>query len=158
MPTSPPPQKEETFHIARSRLIDAFARIETRLVKLLDLADRPIKNDTVATKLKTLRDAATPESLVKLTESLDQLAPLFTIRADLVHSAMTLVDEDGERFASFRNARESVNKAQKSTQITFKTLKAFADDLDRIAVALDAMKFTPPASPPPPLPGAATDP
>ena len=158
MAEQPPPQKEDTFHQARSKLVDAFARIEAKVIKSLDRAGRPIKGDTVATKLRALRDAATDTSLAAVSDSLDRLASLISVRADLVHGAMVLIDIDGERFANFRNARESVNKAQKATQISYKNLKSFADELEQISLALDRLKFNPPSSPLPPSPGAATDP
>lgn len=136
-------QKEDTFHQARSRLVDAFAKLESRLVRSLNRAGKPIKGDTVATKLKTLREAATDASISASGISFDRLGALISIRADLVHGEMILVDVDGERFASFRNARESIEMAQRATFISYNHLKVLAEQLDANSSVLDDLKFTP---------------
>jgi hypothetical protein len=135
-------QKEDTFHQARSRLVDAFARLETRVIKSLNRAGKPVKGDTVATKLKTLRDAATDASISASGISFDQLGTLISKRADIVHGEMILVDVDGERLASFRNARESIEIVQRASQISYNNLKTLAEQLDAHSSALDNLKFT----------------
>lgn len=145
MTNKAPHQNEDTFHRARSRLIDAFAKLEAKLVSLLERAGRPIKGDTVASKLKTIRDSATPASIERVVPELDRLGVLIPVRADIVHGTMVLIDIDGERFANFRNARESVNRAQRATQISYRNLKAFTEELDQITSALDQLKFNPPS-------------
>ena len=158
MSKQPPPQKPDTFHQARSRLIDAYAKFETKLIKTLHRAGKPIKGDTVATKLRTVRDAATENSLAAVAGSLDELVKLIALRADIVHSEMVLQDIDGERFACFRNARESVNDVQKTIRIAYKYLKSSAGEIDKLSSALDELKFIPASSPPLPSPGAAGGP
>jgi hypothetical protein len=128
MSTPPPPQNEETFHKARSRLIDSYARLEERVAKALDAAGMPIKGDTLASKLKTLR--ALPE---KSKTELDRLSELVQFRADLVHSPMVLIDRDGERSASFRNARHAASEVQPTLQVSYRGLKDLADEIDRLS-------------------------
>ncbi|MBA4161854.1 MAG: hypothetical protein C0515_07205 [Novosphingobium sp.] len=118
MTKQPPPQQEDTFHQARSRLVDAYARLEARLAGSLVRAERPVKGDTVASKLKTLRDAATTQSVEKTADALERHSALVQIRADLVQGVMHPIDIDGERSATFRNAREAVNTVQQTSLIS----------------------------------------
>lgn len=143
MTNSPSHQSEDTFHKARSKLIDAFARLEVKLVKALMRANRPIRGDTLASKLKTIREATTPESLSESSEQLEKLAALLPFRADIVHGAMVLVDCDGERFANFRNAREAVQSVQRPSQISYKSLLALTNELSELTSQLDKLKFSP---------------
>lgn len=122
-----PPQNEDTFHKARSRLIDAFAQLEARVVVALRAAEKPIKGDTLATKLKTLSGIPNLPSDKK--DALDNLLQLIGFRADLVHGAMVLVDIDDERFASFRNARLACEDVQSAALVSYSTLKKMADQI-----------------------------
>jgi len=158
MTKSPPPQNEDTFHRARSRFIDSFAKLECRTVLALKKAGWPIKRDTLGSKLKTIREATKSGVSDEITPVLERISQLNDVRADIVHGVMLLVDIDGVRFASFRNAADAINEVQRPAHISYKDLKKFADELDCMAEKIATLSLTPPFSPPPPLPAAAGGP
>lgn len=155
MTRNPPPQNEDTFHKARSRLIDSFARLENRTVIALKQAGWPIKRDTLASKLKTVREAAKTLASTEVDQMLERIAQLNQLIADIVHGIMTLVDVDGMRFASFRNAADAINEVQRPSQIAYQDLKKFSEELDRLSESIAALRLNPPSWPPPPSLGAA---
>lgn len=99
----------DEFHSARSKFLDAFAVLETHVVRLL------IKNGlepsclSLGFKIEALRKAKPGPQYAKAAKAaveavLDGLSDLLKIRADIVHAELIVVTIDGERRAMFRNA------------------------------------------------------
>lgn len=63
-------------------------------------------------------------------------------RANIVHGEMILVDIDGQRFAIFRNARESANNSQTAALHSYKAICDLAAKVDRASDALVSFKVT----------------
>ncbi|KPL67624.1 hypothetical protein SZ64_05555 [Erythrobacter sp. SG61-1L] len=132
MKKNPPLQNTDTFHKVRSRLIDAFAKLEQRVALALHSAGKPVKGDTLGAKLTTLK--AQPGHVEA---NYDRLAELVKFRADLVHGVMTFVDKDGERFACFRNARNVILQVQPASLVNYRSLKEMAEEIERLSSAFD---------------------
>jgi hypothetical protein len=97
----------DQVHIWRSKFLDYSARCETRL-RLLHHLQSPSNEAFLQIKSLALAVKAAKQNSTKLAEAIDELLPLIELRAELAHSAVTLLNVNTQQTAVFVNA---ANKA-----------------------------------------------
>lgn len=131
----------EMLHQARSEFLDAFARVEEAVVRLLARNALPSGNDLLKQKIDRFRASkASPqlsrESKRKAQQLLDKLEPLAEIRADIVHARLRVIGWDGEVRAAFLNARRLCDRAPLVRVLTRQEFSDLAKELGKLAKEL----------------------
>ena len=156
--------KADALHVARSKMLDEFAKIEEAVVGLMLRAKCTIKADHLSQKIQVLRATKpTPQysraKRAQVLPLLDQLEPLLALRNDIVHSAMRIANIDGDPHASFRNVRTATEPTGLARLITLDQFETVRRDVHRFAIELlSPIPPNPASSPPPPSPDATADP
>ena len=162
LPTASKPNGE-SFHLQRSKCVDAFALAEASVQALLNGAKLKCTTEPFKQKIGMVKKLpANPQYSKARKLEVDNLASelesLLALRADIVHSPMQIALIDGTAFACFVNAKEAGENAPFARLLGYNALKAVARQVLQIANKLAETKINPASSPPPPSPGAAGDP
>ena len=153
---------EQAFHVERSKLLDAFARLESAVVTFIHLngGDVGCPTKPLGQKLELLAKLKAGPKLSKVRKSEIEAAiklfvPHLSVRADIVHSALHVVSLE-ENVAVYRNATEANSQYPSARTLTLDQHRKLAHEAEKLATEL-AKKPNPPL-PPQPSPGAATGP
>lgn len=161
---------EAEFALARSRCIDAFARLELRVGLATKRLDMTINRDCLGRRVAALSKAKpcsvlSKANAAKLKEWIDDTEKLLGQRASLVHSEMTIGIFAGELRAGFENCFDIVDDSPMAMLTTLNRLHELAKNVDVLTTRLvELVAGLPPlakASPnpvAPPYPRSATDP
>jgi hypothetical protein len=133
MPGKPPPPSADSFHRERSKLLDGFARVEAALVRVIVRSGGKAKRDTLAGKIKAFREQRASTISEEMNSHLNRIQELNSLRTDIVHSTIGLIDQDGERFAVFSNASAAADRVQPATRLTYQAMREIADELAKAA-------------------------
>lgn len=155
---------EEAFHVARSRVVDAFGEVEREIVALLQRADAKVLKAPLSQKFAAVRKIEpSPHYARKRRDTvhgaLDKLTPLLVRRAEIAHSAMQIVRIIGEQEvrAAFHNPAAQPERGECVLLYRVQDLIDLARDVRALARDL-AGEPNPASSPPRPSPGAAGGP
>ena len=159
---SPPAQRtEEAFHVARSRVVDAFGDVEREIVALLQRADAKVLKAPLSQKLAAVRKIEPSPRYARkrrdaVHEALDKLTPLLVRRAEIAHSMMQIVRIIGEQEmrAGFRNPAAQPERGECMLLYRVQDLNDLARDVRALARELGG-EVTPASSPPQPSPAGA---
>jgi hypothetical protein len=131
---------EATFHVARSRLVDAFGEVEREIAKLLQSADAKLLTAPLGQKIASVRKIEPNPRYSKkrrddVHQALDKLMPLLARRAEIAHSAMQIVRILGEREerAGFRNPATQPERGESVLLYRAQDLVDLASDVRNIA-------------------------
>jgi hypothetical protein len=164
--TAMPPasHRTEAFHLARSRVIDAFGELELEIVALLRGAEAKVLKAPLSQKIAATRKIEpSPRYSKKRREAvhlaLDKLTPFLARRAEIAHSAMQFVRIIGEadERAGFSNPADQPERGERIVLYRVQDLIDLANDVRAIAREL-AGPISPASSLPRPLPAAAGGP
>ena len=133
MPGKPPPPNLDSFHRERSKLLDAFACVEAQLVRAIVRGGGKAKRDTLASKIKTFREQRAGNISDEVAGAVDRLQELNSLRTDIVHSQLGLIDHDDERYAEFSNAGAAAERIQPATRLTYQSIREIANELTKAA-------------------------
>lgn len=134
--TAPPRPKIDTFHRERSRLVDGFAKVEAILVRGITPAGQTGKSGTLATRIKAFR-AQFPRLDSEAEKCLEDLAASNSVRTDIVHGVLSLVDESEKRYAVFSNARDAAKDVQAASRLDLASMKRLSEKLEQCTKALE---------------------
>ena len=154
---------KDQFHIERSRFLDAFADVEQATIRLCArLAIKPGVL-TFGQRIEELRKIKANPQLSKprvaeIVGMAERLGKLNELRADIVHSHMRVAPIDGQTQACFINSRNCGQEFQSARLLTLEQFGKLITELANSALQVAKLGPNPPASPPPPSPGGATDP
>ena len=153
---------EQVFHIERSKLLDAFARLESAVVAFIHLngGDVGCPTKPLGQKLELLAKLKADPRLSKARKSeieaaIKLFAPHLSVRADIVHSALNVISLE-ESVAIYRNATEANSQYPSARMLTLEQHRKLA--LEAAKLTTELTKKPNPPSPPQPSPGAATGP
>lgn len=99
---------EDDFHISRSRYLNAIAKIEEQIVRLMQISELKVEKIGLGLNLRSLKTVKASPRLSKnhvaqLTGIVDEIALILEERADIVHGQLRIVKLDGQPYALFRN-------------------------------------------------------
>ncbi|MDF8334051.1 hypothetical protein [Novosphingobium cyanobacteriorum] len=145
------PQPDLLFHLYRSQCIDAFARSEAAIAAFLSRHNLFKQTEQCGQRLKKVRSIpASPRyskaSRVEMHLAIDEYEKLQSIRNDLVHAEMKLLQGSGA-VACFTNPREQGGFGLMARLLTQSEIKALAGTALEIAVRIETA-----ARPPQPKP------
>ena len=152
----------DAFSIRRSEFIDAFARVEANMSRIIAANDLQFDPKVpFGNKLKSLGQLKASNRLSK--KAIDRfaslpadIATLTRIRNDLGHGLMTLIYRNNEAVAAFHNAADY---AVDFPQFTLLSVEDFNTGRKRLLhIANELKQLANPPSPPQPSPGATTGP
>jgi hypothetical protein len=152
----------DAFSIRRSDFLDAFARLEANISRIIVASDPQFDpRIPFGNKLKLLGQLKASNLLSK--KAIDRfaslpgdIATLTRIRNDLGHGLMSLIYRNSEAVAAFQNAADF---AVDFPQFTLLSVDDFNIGRKRLLqFANELKKLTNPPSPPQPSPAAATGP
>ena len=125
--------KKQDLQIARSDLLDSFARAEAAIVILEE--KRGLKQNTASLGLKIgrLRKLADKDELGLDIVVLDQLTILNEIRTEIVHRPMNVVQLHGEAQALFVGGVEECQLPPTARVVTLRQFKTMATDLKNLS-------------------------
>ena len=150
--------------IVRNDFLDAFADLESAVVRVLRSCGVPAKGEPLSHKLKAFRTAEkTPliakSNLSQRDQIADDIAALLPIRADVVHSRMQLCTIDGQTAAIFVNGQESGLLFPPARVLNLSDMRQLVAMTHRLVERIAGLKRINPASSPlPPSPDAAGGP
>jgi hypothetical protein len=155
MPDSEPSKPSlEDWHIARSKLVDAFASLESALGKLLALAKVKSQGETLGQKIEKLRKAkAGPQyskaHLKKVESLLPDVEALLDVRNAVVHAPLKLAQIDKKIEVAFVNPKCSQPGRRTAILIDYDEFAKLTRETSILAQALLAPVPANPASSPP---------
>lgn len=163
LPAAPSSEPFTSFHVQRSRVIDAFADIELAIVALLLRSGTRSNGETLGQKIELLRNAKPSPSYSKVYRAeviaqLPELERLLEFRNDIAHSKLQLATIRGEQRAVFVNSREAMELAPKTRLLSLKQLIKLRHQAAKLATLLAKPHPTPAPSLPPPAQAAKVDP
>lgn len=132
---------ENTLHLWRSRVIDAFAHTESAIDDLLKKLNCTGKGDLIGAKIERLRKAKPTGGLpeerkAKVDTALAELSGLLPLRNDIVHAPM-IVRKDGEHaIACFANPNLKCDFSAFSREITAPRMQALAGKVAHLSTVL----------------------
>ncbi len=136
--------------------MDAFARVESAVVAyLIQLNEKCCPTAPLGQKMETLRKARDRfQKPAKLDARLDKIAMLSTVRADVVHSVMEIVQvREGEGLRWLFMFRNSGDAERPVLLLSPETMRKVTGDLNTIAHQFSDQPLKPPA---PAAPAAAS--
>ena len=147
---------------ARSAMLDAFGDLEARICKFLKDAKQAPKAQPLGAKVEAFKSLPSMPQIAKANmtkrDSLaEEIAALLPIRADVVHSRMTLHNIDGKQAAIFVNSQNRSDAYPPCRILTESDLCRITKEILHIVSELGNLGrvVNPASSPPPPSPGAA---
>ena len=147
-----PDAAESELALARSRCIDAFARLECRVALAARRLELPISRDCLGRRVAALAEAKPSPALSKanvpeLSKWVTSTESLIAQRASLVHSAMELGNYSGKWKASFANVVDIFNENPVALLMTVEDLQRLRQAvLDQTARLGELIKGMPPLS------------
>ena len=164
--TSPLPfvTTAEQLHTARSKLLDAFVRVEESVARLLVASKTSFNGEMLGQRIELLRAAkAGPQfskkKRVYVLKLLDEIVPLLPIRNDIAHGRLQVAMIEQESHACFINVRQTLEPSQNARLFRLEQLDRLTRKIQAIAEELNKPQaITPPSSPPPPSPAAKVGP
>ena len=150
--------------LARSDFLDAFADLEAAVTRILRSCGTVTKGEPFSQKVKALRTADKTTLIAKSNHAqrdqiADEIFALLQIRADIVHSRMTMRIVDGKVAASFLNVHETGAPFPPCRLLFHSEIKQLIEMTNRLTQRIRALNRSNPASwPPPPSPGAKAAP
>ena len=158
------PSQIDQAHIWRSRLLDAFASLESNVAKLLARSEKNLASDAapLGQKIEALKQLKTNPPLTKncparLAKICAELAPFLNIRSDIVHAKLAVCVCDGVLHAKFCNTMNSDKPYPELRMLTFEDFDTMNKEIRRLSNQLNSI-INPPSSPPQPKQGAAGGP
>ena len=154
----------EQLHTARSKLLDAFVRVEESVARLLLASKTSFNGELLGQRIELLRAAkAGPQFSKKkradVLKLLDEIVALLPVRNDIAHGRLQIAVIDQESLACFINVRQTLEPSQTARLFRLEQLDRLTRKIRVIAEELDKPQaVTPPASPPPPSRAAAGGP
>ena len=151
---TPQPTHEE-MHCARSKVIDAFAKLESAVITLIELAGIKVQGDPLGNKIAKLRDAKATtrysnDRRQKVAGLLEDVDPLIELRNSIVHAPMKLIQIHKCTEALFVNSKCLVEGRRPAIVFQLEGLKKLSRHAEILADALSAPLPPNPASSPPP--------
>lgn len=136
--TSQHQHSPDAFHRARSRCIDAFALAELNAIALLHAqsikaSSEPFKQKL--TKLSKLEPTQryTEAKKARVDQAIAELDHVLSIRADMVHSQLAVVELDGVRKACFRNPVQPGVPGEVARLFTLEEMNSLCRLVDELA-------------------------
>lgn len=151
----------KVLHIARSEFLDAFAELELVVLKILKSSGATAKGEPFSQKVKSFRSVNKTSLIAKANFPqrdilADDICTLLRIRADIVHSRMTICEINGVLAASFINVNEAGTPYPATRILDQSQLKQLTAEATRLVRRIGQLNKTNPASSPqPPSPDAA---
>ena len=134
--------EQQEFHAERSKLLDAYVRVEEAIGALLAKAKIEVNGEMLGQRIELLKKAkAAPQYSKEKRKQVLELLPEFedylAIRADIAHGRLQIVRLDDEPHACFVNARHCANNTHIARLVSRsqferlnKRLRSLADRLD----------------------------
>ncbi len=147
--------------LARSDFLDAFADLEIAVTRILRSCGTVTKGEPFSQKVKAFKTAEKTTLIAKSNHAMrdqiaDEIFGLLQIRADIVHSRMTIRIIDGKVAASFLNVQEAGALFPPCRILIHSEIKQLIEMTNRLTQRIRALnRASPASSPPPPSPGAA---
>jgi hypothetical protein len=159
MTNSPQKPKPDAFHRQRSKCIDAFAALEEAIIGTLLNLQCNSKCESLGLKIEAIRKVCAEKSpQAKCHSLLDDCERMSSIRNDLVHSRLQVIDQGDRTVAWFANTRELHEHQGNARIFTLQGLLQLYQNVNTLADEVRKLKLNPPSSPLPPSPGAAAGP
>lgn len=138
---APPVPLIDDFHRERSKFIDAFAKVERAIVRLLEASRTPVSCEPLAEKVKLLRNAKPAPQYskalkTKVLQALQGVEYLIAVRNDVVHSRLTIAEVEEEWVAIFANAKQASGHAKTARMISPAGFKKLNGELAALADSL----------------------
>lgn len=153
------------FQTARSDFLDRFADIEARIASMLKAKGDCLKSTSFATRLEQFRKLSGIPQIAnsnkpQLDVIADSITDLLQVRADIVHSRMTILNVGDQPFAKFVNAQHRHHQCPACRLISLADFSALTDRLANIHEKIVSLcqKSNPPSEPPTPSPDPAGGP
>ena len=154
---------KDDFYRERSRFLDGFADVEQAIAKLAERMVIDPKAASLGKRLEALRklqpsptlSKASAKTIVTLSTRLKELNAL---RVDIVHAHMAFAEIEGKATACFRNSQSGDCDFPPTRLLAYDQLIAINEETETSAREAARLGPNPPASPPPPSLGGATDP
>ncbi len=132
------------FHIARSMFLDAFSELEIAVCRLLSMSStskgsekRSFGHRLEELKLVTPCHKISKEKCAKLADKIERILPLLSMRSDIVHSRIELVNVDGVMHAKIYNNIMSIHNQPYIRLLKLENFKAYSSEAKRIANELN---------------------
>ena len=149
-------------HVWRSRMLDAFATLESNVARLLAKSDKvlvsenaPLGQKIEALKKLALNPAPTKNCAAKLEKICLELCPYLSIRSDVVHAKIAVFICDSVVHTKFCNSINDDKPYPPVRLLTFEDFDAINKEVRRLSNQLSQI-LNPPSSPPQPKRGAAS--
>lgn len=149
-------------HIWRSRLLDAFADLESNVIKLLAKGKGPFlpASAPLGQKIEALKELDMNQPLPKnckpkLAAICAEIMPMLEVRANIVHAKLVMCDGDGIQYAKFCNTMNCDKPYPEIRMLSGDDFDAFNKSIHRMSNQLRQI-LNPPSSPPQPSPDAAS--
>lgn len=154
---------ELELSLLRSAFVDAFARLETSICKILASCGAMPSNEPFKQRLKDFQKAEKTHLIAKSNYTKrDQIAvavdALLSVRADIVHSEMRIANVNGEPTAFFVNAKDAAAEYPCTRLLSLNQFKEliYKTKCPESRV-VDLSRVNPPSSQPQPSRDAAGD-
>ena len=141
-------------HILRSEMLDAFANLESVVIKLLAKSEKPLADQKAplgqrieALKNLTLNPAPTKKYSATLTKICTELLPYLRIRSDVVHANLVFCEFDGVEAAKFCNTVDLAGPYPRVRLLTFTEFKAINKKVKQFTSQLQSI-LNPPTTQP----------
>lgn len=128
----------EALHVARSRFIDAHAKVEEAICRRLRNHDIDPANWQIAQRIEALKGVkASPryskQERNRVHDTLARFTPINEIRCDIAHGQLKAVKIDGEATACFVNARNAGQRCTLARLVRPADFATLTVDLEDIA-------------------------
>jgi hypothetical protein len=160
-----PVSAETDFHLARSRCIDSFARLEQAIIQLLEKGGVVKPTELFSQRVELSRKLKPSPYLSKaraelLPNLLNQCEAAACLRNDIAHAPLRIALIEGDKFACFVNPRQVASDSAVARLFSLEMLQTCADKWRKLAKEIDDLtkKPTPQPSPQQPSQGAAAGP
>jgi len=136
------------LHLERSRCINAFVDVEKALIALTEKLAPGYENELLSPRIKRLRDVPASPAFSKeqrklLSAALDEAEELSAVRNDMVHGALTVLNDGAKPVAAFVNARQTDTLAPIARLLTVDQLKQIANKAHQLAARLEKVLLKP---------------
>lgn len=136
------------LHLERSRCINAFVDVEKVLMALTTKLAPGHENELLSQRIKRLRDIPASPAMSKnqrklLIAALDESEELSAVRNDIVHGALTVLNDNAKPVAAFINARQTETLAPIARLLTVDQLKQIANKAHLLAARLESVLVKP---------------
>ena len=152
-----------SFHVQRSKTIDALGDMETALRELLARNGVNLAGETLGQQVEKARGLKAGPMLskalfAKLGPLLDRAETIVALRNDIVHSRMHGMHGEKVRMACFIHTQPRGRYGSHARVLTLAEFEGFTREVRKIAGEFRSLKINPASSPRLPEPGGAGDP